>query len=194
MSANFFKKGGYDYITAEIQRAVESGSRTAKISGHWEIDKAVRLPSNITLILENCHLKMAKDCYSNMFLNEHYGTEIGKTLEGTDKNITIKGKGYAIIDGGGYNGLTERTANKNGLPSMYNQNPLIFHNVDGFCVKDLTVRDQRWWALTFIYSRNGYVGNIDFCSCDTAYDSEGKSIISSITISMRTCLSRTVTA
>ena len=174
MSANFFQKGGYDYITAEIQRAIESGSRTAKITGHWEINKAVRLPSNITLILENCHLRMAKDCYSNMFLNEHYGTEIGRTLEGTDTNITIKGRGYAIIDGGGYNGLTERTANKNGLPSMWNQNPLIFHNVDGFSVRDLTVRNQRWWALTFICSRNGYVGNIDFCSEDTAFDSEGK--------------------
>ena len=54
MSANVFQKGGYDYITAEIQRAIESGSRTAIITGHWEIDKAVRLPSNITLILENC--------------------------------------------------------------------------------------------------------------------------------------------
>ena len=174
MSASVFQKGGYDYITAEIQRAIESGSRTAIITGHWEIDKAVRLPSNITLILENCYLKMAKDCYSNMFLNEHYGTEVGRTLEGTDTNITIKGRGYAIIDGGGYNGLTERTANKNGLPSMYNQNPLIFHNVDGFCVRDLKVINQRWWALTFICSRNGYIGNIDFCSEDTAFDSEGK--------------------
>jgi len=174
MSASVFQKGGYDYITAEINRAIESGSRTAKITGHWEIDKAVRLPSNITLILENCHLRMAKDCYSNMFLNEHYGTEIGKTLEGTDTNITIKGRGYAIIDGGGYNGLTERTACKNGLPDMYNQNPLIFHNVDGFSVSDLKVRNQRWWALTFIYSRNGYIGNIDFCSTDTAFDDEGK--------------------
>lgn len=174
MSANIFQKGGYDYITAQIQRAIKSGSRTARITGHWEIDRAVRLPSNITLILENCYLKMAKDCYSNMFLNEHCGTELGKTLEGTDTNITIKGKGYAIIDGGGYNGLTERTAGKNGLPSMFVQNPILFQNVDGFSISNLTVRDQRWWAITFIYSRNGYVGNIDFCSCDTAFDSEGK--------------------
>ena len=174
MSANVFQKGGYEYITAEIKRAIESGSRTAIITGHWEIDKAVRLPSNITLILENCYLKMAKDCYSNMFLNEHYGTEVGRTLEGTDTNITIKGRGYAIIDGGGYNGLTERTANKNGLPSMWNQNPLIFHNVDGFCVRDLKVINQRWWALTFTYARNGYIGNIEFCSEHTAFDSEGK--------------------
>ena len=174
MSANFFQKGGYEYITAEIQRAIESGSRTARITGHWEIDKAVRLPSNTTLILENCHLRMAKDCYSNMFLNEHYGTEIGKTLEGTDTNITIKGKGYAIIDGGGYNGLTERTANKNGLPSMWKNNPLIFCNVDGFSISDVKVINQRWWALTFVYSRNGYLGNIEFCSCDTAIDENGK--------------------
>ena len=174
MSANIFQKGGYDYITAEIQRAIDSGSRTARITGHWEIDRAVRLPSNITLILENCYLKMAKDCYSNMFLNEHCGTELGKTLIGTDTNITIKGKGYAVIDGGGYNGLTERNAGKDGRPWMYCQNPLIFQNVDGFSISNLKVINQRWWALTFIYSRNGYIGNIDFHSEDTAFDSEGK--------------------
>lgn len=174
MSANVFQAGGYEYITAEIKRAVESGSRTAKITGHWEINKAVRLPSNITLVLENCYLRMAKDCYSNMFLNEHYGTEIGRTPEGTDTNITVKGKGYAIIDGGGYNGLTEKTAGKNGLPSMWCQNPLIFHNVDGFCVRDLKIVNQRWWALTFTYARNGYVGNIEFCSDHTAFTPDGK--------------------
>ena len=168
-----FNKGGADYIDAKIKEAIEDGSRTAIISGYWEIERAVRLPSNITLILEGCHLRMADGVYSNMFLNEHYGTDIGKTLDGADTNINIKGRGMAIIDGGSFNGLTERTQNKNGLPSMWNQNPLIFHNVDGFSVRDLTVRNQRWWALTFICSRNGYIGNIDFCSEDTAFDSEG---------------------
>ena len=168
-----FCKGGADYIDAKIKEAIEDGCRTAKISGYWEIDRAVRLPSNVTLILENCHLRMADGVFSNMFLNEHYGTEIGKTLAGADKNINIKGRGMAIIDGGSFNGLTERTANKNGYPSMWNNNPLIFHNVDGFSISDIKVINQRWWALTFVFSRNGYVGNIEFCSNPTAIDENG---------------------
>ena len=169
-----FKKGGADYIDAEIAKAIKNGCRTARITGYWEIDRAVRLPSNITLILENCHLRMADGVFSNMFLNEHYGTEIGRTLEGTDRNINIKGRGMAIIDGGSFNGLTERTANKNGYPSMWNNNPLIFCNVDGFSISDLKVINQRWWALTFIFASNGYVGNIEFCSNDTAIDENGR--------------------
>ena len=174
MKAYGFYKGGADYIDAEIKKAIEDGCRTAVITGYWEIERAVRLPSNITLILENCHLRMADGVYSNMFLNEHYNTDLGRTLEGADRNINIKGRGMAIIDGGSFNGLTERTANKNGLPSMWNNNPLIFANVDGFSISDLKVINQRWWALTFVFSRNGYVGNIDFCSCDTAIDENGK--------------------
>ena len=91
-----FKKGGADYIDAEIKKAIDDGCRTAKISGYWEIERAVRLPSNITLILENCHLRMADGVYSNMFLNEHYNTDLGRTLDGADRNINIKGRGMAI--------------------------------------------------------------------------------------------------
>ena len=174
MIVSGFKKGGAEYIEREIAKAIEDGCRTAKITGYWEIDRAVRLPSNITLILDSCHLRMADGVYSNMFVNEHYETEIGRTLAGTDKNINIKGRGMAIIDGGSFNGLTERTANKNGLPSMWKNNPLIFCNVDGFSISDVKVINQRWWALTFVYSRNGYLGNIEFCSCDTAIDENGK--------------------
>ena len=174
MTVTGFKKGGADYIDEKIKEAIDDGCRTAIISGCWEIERAVRLPSNITLILENCHLRMADGVYSNMFLNEHYNTDLGRTLEGADRNINIKGRGIAIIDGGSFNGLTERTANKNGLPSMWNNNPLIFANVDGFSISDLKVINQRWWALTFVFSRNGYIGNIDFCSNDTAIDENGK--------------------
>lgn len=50
-------------------------------------------------------MKLADDCYSNIFVNEHHDTELGKTTEGTDTNISIIGRGKAILDGGEYNGL-----------------------------------------------------------------------------------------
>ena len=70
-----FKENGQEHITALIDEAVKNGSRTATVSGSWVIDKAVRLPSNFTLILQDCHLIMADGCYSNMFVNEHHDTE-----------------------------------------------------------------------------------------------------------------------
>ena len=104
-----FSACGSKYITEKIREAVDNGSRNAKISGSWIIDTAIRIPSNFTLILEDCHLKLADGCYSNIFVNEHHDTDLGRTIEGTDTNISIIGHGKAILDGGEYNGLSEIT-------------------------------------------------------------------------------------
>jgi hypothetical protein len=50
---------------------------------------------------------------------------------------------------------------------------LLFTNVNGFKITNILCRNQRWWALTFIYYRNGYLGNIDFMSSDVAVDENG---------------------
>lgn len=168
-----FEKGGSEYITAKILEAVKNESRTATVCGNWEIAEAVRLPSNFTLILENAHLRMADGCFSNMFLNEHSGTDIGTTLAGTDSNISIVGRGKAILDGGKYNGLSEKTQLKDGMPPIWKNNLVLFTNVDGFHVSGISCKNQRWWALNFVYCRNGYLGNLDFCSDDTGIDANG---------------------
>ncbi len=174
MAEKVFKPGGYAYITEKINEAVQNESRTATISGNFEIDEAVRLPSNFTLILQDCHLRMADGSFSNMFVNESHDTEKGRTIAGTDRNISIIGRGNAILDGGKYNGLSEKTQRTNGLPPIWKNNLLLFTNVDGFKISDISCRNQRWWALNFVYCSNGYLGNIDFCANDTAIDETGK--------------------
>ena len=175
MAINEFKKGGSEYVAEEIKKAIADESRTATITGFWDIETPIRIPSNMTLVLENCHLRVATGVYSNIFQSENFNTENGNTLAGASKNITIKGKGFAILDGNEeYNGLSERTQNKNGLPPIWNNNLLNFGNVDGFYISGLQIRNQGWWALTFWGCRNGYIGNIDFCANDTRIDAEGK--------------------
>lgn len=173
MSEKPFLKGGYAHITSKIEEAVANGSRTTVISGCWEVDEAIRLPSDFTLILENCHLRQADDCFDNIFVNEHHGTDLGRTREGCDRNISILGRGEAILDGGTYNGLSEKTQGQNGLPPIWKNNQILFTNVDGFKIAGLCCRNQRWWALNFIYCANGYIGDIDFCANDTGIDGNG---------------------
>ena len=168
-----FNTNGYEYITLKIDEAIENESRTATIGGDWEIDREIRLPSNFTLILQDCHLRMADGCYSNMFVNENHDTEIGRTADGTDRNISILGRGEAILDGGNYNGLSEKNHLTNGLPPIWKNNLLIFTNVDGFKISGLSCRNQRWWALNFIYCAHGQLENIDFCACDIGIDADG---------------------
>ncbi|MBE6664949.1 MAG: hypothetical protein E7603_01835 [Ruminococcaceae bacterium] len=170
---NEFMKNGSAYITGKIEEALQNETRTAIIRGCHIIDAPVRIPSNFTLILENCHLRLADGCYSNIFVNEHHDTEIGKTVDGTDSNISIIGRGTAILDGGEYNGLSERNHMQNGLPPIWKNNLVLFTNVSGFMIKGISCRNQRYWALNFVYCANGYLGNIDFCANDTAIDAEG---------------------
>ena len=168
-----FKKGGSEYITSKIEEALRSGSREATVEGNWEIETAVRLPSDFTLVLKDCYLIMADGVYSNMFVNLNHGTAEGKTAAGMNKNINIVGCGEAILDGGKYNGLSERNHNKDGMPPIWKNNLLLFTGVDGFKISGIKCVNQRWWALNFVYCRNGYLGNIHFCSSDIGVDASG---------------------
>ena len=173
MSDIIFSKGGSAYIASKIDEAVKNESRTATISGNWEIESAVAIPSDFTLVLENCHLRMADGSFSNMFINANQLSELGRLHECADKNITIEGRGNVILDGGEYNGLCEGNSLKNGMPPIWKNNLLLFVNVDGFRVTGIKCHNQRWWALNFIYCRNGYIGNIEFKANDTAIDENG---------------------
>lgn len=168
-----FKEGGTQYVNSLIAAAIEDGSRTATVRGNWIIDDAVRIPSNFTVVLDGCHLRLSDGSYTNVFVNEHHGTELGRSTAGTDHNISIIGRGGAILDGGKYNGLSERTRPEEGLPPIWKNNLVLFTNVDGFKISDFSCHNQRWWALNFIYCSNGYVGNIDFRANDTAIDKDG---------------------
>ena len=168
-----FKKGGSEYIESKIKEAIDGGTRVATVSGNYEIESTVVIPEEFTLVLEDCHLRMADGTLCNMFVNQNHGTDIGKTVSGTVRNINIIGKGEAILDGGKYNGLSERTQRKDGLPPIWKNNLLLFTNVDGFKISGISCRNQRWWALNFVYCRNGYLGDIDFLASDIGIDPEG---------------------
>ena len=171
--AKDFKLGGSAYIQSLVDEAVKSGRRTTVITGNYEIDEAVRLPSNFTIILEDAHLRLGDGTHCNVFVNEHNETETGKTVEGTDRNISIIGRGRAILDGGNMNDVYEKVPYAERVAPLYKNNLILFTNVDGFKVSGLKLINQRWWATNFIYCRNGYIGNLEFCSDDRWRDSEG---------------------
>ena len=173
MSEKEFVYNGSEYIAERIAEAVENETRTAVITGNYRVERAILIPSNFTLILKNCHLRMADGVFDNMFVNEHHGTDIGRTSPGTDRNISIVGEGKAILDGGQYNGLSERNSGKDGMPPIWKNNLILFTNVDGFKISGIACHNQRWWAMNFLYCSNGYIGNIDFCACDIGVDADG---------------------
>ena len=168
-----FIQGGATAIQAMIDAAYADGSRAVTVTGNYEIEKTIRIPSNFSLLLMNCHLRMAAGTFCNMFVNASHGTEKGRTREGADHNIIIEGIGRVILDGGEYNGLSERNHSRDGMPHISVNNILLFTNVEGFTIRNIHVRNQRWWALNFISCCRGVIQNIDFCADDSWIDSDG---------------------
>ena len=158
----FIKCGG-----AIIQKMIDEASGSVTITGNYEIEKTVYIPSNFHLVLENCHLVMADGTFCNMFKNA------GFEKREKDERIVVEGRGNAILDGGNHNGLYERDSMKNGNPSIYVNNLLHFANVEGFKVTGLHARNQRYWAFCFTGCSNGYIGNMDFRGDAVWIDDEG---------------------
>lgn len=156
-----------------IQLAVDEAKRTGKNvviiprltpegKEFWEIDKTILLPSDITLVLDNCCLRMADGVICQMLRNSLAHTPEGTKKENVQRNIHIIGKGNAVLCGGNDNGLSEHTSGKNGFPHVRENLTIYFHNVENFSVEGITVKDQRWWAMAFMYARFGRIENINF--------------------------------
>ena len=134
----------------------------------WVIGETVYLPSNIEILFDDAHLVLADGCFCNMFA-AHGGKRADKAL----KNITLRGRGNAILDGGRYNGLSERDSEKDGMPHISKNATLLFANVEGLVVEDLTIARQRWWAITNIAVRHARFARIKFAAELSRIDEEG---------------------
>lgn len=167
---DFLQGSDSERIQAAVNAAKDCGCGLVKIprlnavSGKqiWIIEKTILLPSDMTVILSNCHLRMADGVICQMFSNSNDLSDIGNTIEGEQRNIRIIGEGNAILDGGEENPVNEVTGKKNGLPSVRNNVTIGLHNVSGFVLDNFTIRDQRWWAIRCIFADSGRISNLHF--------------------------------
>ncbi len=168
----FIKNGGA-LLNEKIARAAENEGpgRTLTVTGNYEIEETVLIPPEFTLILEDCHLRMAEGTFCNLFRN----TGAGRSDFGCpDRDIRILGRGRAILDGGEYNGLCEKNSGRDGRPHISVNNLILLANVEGFALEGLHLRNQRWWAIDLLWCRRGLVRDIDFCADDRVVTADGK--------------------
>lgn len=139
----------------------------------WDIDRAILLPSDIHILLDNCFIRQADGCFDNVFRTANTYTEGFSTLQKEHKNIYIEGVGNAVIDGGVHNGLTEKTSQKDGLPHISVNNMILLHNVDGFVIENIKFTNPRWWVIDLIYATNGRLEDLTFDAKDDYPNQDG---------------------
>lgn len=164
-----FIKNGNAVIQSKIDETLTQGLGEVVITGNYEICDTVYLPSNVTLILRDCHLRMADNTFCNMFRNADMKND-NRDFAKPDNNIRILGVGRAILDGGEYNGLCEGNSLKDGMPHISNNWLILFSNVENFEIDGIEVTNQRHWAITLYACRYGQIRNIkvlaDYCRID----------------------------
>ena len=139
----------------------------------WELTETLLLPSDFTLVIENCTLRLADGTFCNAIANRNYRTPRGRTMTGRQRNIRIEGRGNAVISGGEYNGLGERNAGREGRPPIWVNAMLFFTNVEGITVENLRLEKSRWWAVCFTHCASGVVRHLRFEADRTRVDETG---------------------
>lgn len=100
---------------------------------YWLLDRAVLLPSNTTVILRNCKLKLSDRCRDNFFRSANCG--LGIEDNEPLANIHIKGEGAAELEGADHPRAT-------GDGSKILKNPCPF-TVEDICKCADWIEDQR---------------------------------------------------
>ena len=134
----------------------------------WVIDETIRLPSDIEILFDNAHLMLADGCFCNMF-----AAQGGESADLALKNITLRGRGNAVLDGGHYNGLSERNSAKDDMPHISKNTTLLFTNVENLVVEDLSLARQRWWAITNVAVRHARFSRLRFAAEFSRVDENG---------------------
>ncbi len=129
----------------------------------WRISVSIKVPSNFTIILDNCYMVQETGVYDNMFTSLYsWDLEKCTKLEYEQHDIAIIGQGNVILDGGVHNHLLEKTSGKYGLPSLWRNNMFLWINVNGLRMENLHIENQRWWAVNHVYCRNVTLRDLDF--------------------------------
>lgn len=168
----FWGENDSQTIQNAVDHAEKTGINRVVIPRHndrtgeniWNISSAILLPSNMTVVLEDAHLRLCDGVFDNIFRNRNIFTPEGNTLEGEQEGIHILGSGNALLDGGVHNGLVEQMHRDD--PVKYPRlsvNLMIFlHNVRHFTVSGLHFVNARWWAVCCVYCRWGKIRDLDF--------------------------------
>lgn len=157
-------------IQAAVDAAANSGEgevvipafnvRTGKAG--WEIARSIRLPSDMTVVIDNAMMRMKDDVYENFFRSANVWVPGELTADRELHDIRILGRGRVVLDGGKANDLCEPTSCKDGRPHVRANMPIHFVNVRDFEVSGLRIENHRYWGMCYTFCRRGVIRDVVF--------------------------------
>ncbi len=177
VSPNQFEGTDSERISAAIAAAsgttnrVVIPARNSNGTDRWVIDEAILLPSDMTVLLDDCTIQLSDTCRDNIFRSDNVG--VGVTDPKWNHNISIIGVGNAVLRGadnprstaGGKILSLDSTfespvgkgkvsygtdAGKDGVEQKgdWRNHGVLMAYVDGFELADITIENTHCWAIT----------------------------------------------
>ena len=128
----------------------------------WDVERAVKIPSNMTIVFLQAYLRQADFCYENMFTNTQAYEHEDRCIEREEHDLTFTGIGDVVLDGGIQNGLLEKTCNMYGFPDKRYNATVLFNNVRNLVLENMQFRQSRWYGTYFIHCDTCRISNLDF--------------------------------
>lgn len=164
----------------------DGGTILFKDNTVYLITEAIALPSNTTMVVDGCKIKLADQIFDNIIrsgnldIDEQNPNSYVKQLLPA-KNIRIVGKNGAVIEGAEnfYEGVNPKTGVKEKWLGDYwgwRNFTILFSYVDGFEISGLKVQKTHSWGIVLTNGcKNGHVNNLELHT--TVKNGDGVSII-----------------
>lgn len=184
-----------DFTGSDLER-IEAAIRAARGAGgtvriparrpdsackrdYWLLDTAIRIPSDTTLILDGCRIKLSDRCRDNFIRSANCGHGVADIP--IVRNIRILGVGGATLEGAddpratGDSAKTLGTSPKQSYGSDAGKSGetqngdwrnigILLVNVENFALENLTIRDSHAWAVSLEYCAHGRIADLNFIS------------------------------
>ncbi len=150
----------------------------------WKLDEAILLPSDMTVMLDNCTIQLSDSCRDNMFRSDNVGAGIENP--GWNRNIHLVGIGNVVLKGAknprstgdGARQLTfdpdeeQKKANWRvsygtdaGKPDRkqtgdWRNIMILVAQVKGFSLKNVRIENSHAWAVSFERTHNAELSDI----------------------------------
>lgn len=177
VTPNDFQEGSdSDRIEAAIAKAVRTGERSVEIprvnakSGQpaWLIGRAILLPSDFTLVLRDCLVRLAPGTQDNLIRNAGTASE---PME-TNANIRIVGVGNAVLSGG-----LQAHFNPPGDKSGWRTIGVLLCGVTGFTIEGFAMEETQAWAVSVENGcSGGRIANLEFRNTNKYPNQDGVDI------------------
>lgn len=149
------------------------GSRTlvlarnpAASDGVWRLTRAIRVPSDFTLVFDGCRVELVDGTQDNIVRNA--GAAEGACRP--DRNLRILGRNGAVLSGGRRNHYRPR---RSGDPNGWRSVGILLCDVGDYEIGGLRFEETQCWAISQERCFRGRVHDLVFGSTDLLFNQDG---------------------